>query len=77
MEEFDDGVRVYVPENTVFKRINFIALPYPGYPTDMQPQLCLLYTSKAHALARACDYQIIHLKALAYYVLFGYTKSVF
>lgn len=39
VEEFDDSVRVYVPEGTVFKRINFIALPYPGYPTDMQPQL--------------------------------------
>ena len=39
VEEYDDKLRVYVPENTVFKRINFIALPYPGYPTDMQPQL--------------------------------------
>ncbi|MBQ7793401.1 MAG: UDP-N-acetylglucosamine 1-carboxyvinyltransferase [Clostridia bacterium] len=39
VEEFDDSVRVYVPEGTVFKKINFIALPYPGYPTDMQPQL--------------------------------------
>lgn len=39
VEEFDDSVRVYVKENTVFKKINFIALPYPGYPTDMQPQL--------------------------------------
>lgn len=37
--EFEDSVRVFVPENTVFKRINFIALPYPGFPTDMQPQL--------------------------------------
>ena len=39
IEEFDDKLRVYVPEGTEFKRINFIALPYPGYPTDMQPQL--------------------------------------
>lgn len=39
VEEFDDSVRVYVPEDTTFKRINFIALPYPGFPTDMQPQL--------------------------------------
>ena len=39
IEEFDDKLRVYVPDETVFKRINFIALPYPGYPTDMQPQL--------------------------------------
>ncbi len=39
IEEFDDKLRVYVPEDTKFKKINFIALPYPGYPTDMQPQL--------------------------------------
>ncbi|MDO4618092.1 MAG: UDP-N-acetylglucosamine 1-carboxyvinyltransferase [Clostridia bacterium] len=39
IEEYDDAVRVYVPDNVVFKKINFIALPYPGYPTDMQPQL--------------------------------------
>lgn len=34
-----DSARVYVPEDTVFKPINFTALPYPGFPTDMQPQL--------------------------------------
>ncbi len=39
VEEFDDKIRVYVPENTNFKKISFIAHPYPGYPTDMQPQL--------------------------------------
>lgn len=39
VENRDDSVRVWVEEGTVFKRINFIALPYPGYPTDMQPQL--------------------------------------
>jgi len=39
IEESDDSVRVYVPEGTVFKRIAFTALPYPGFPTDMQPQL--------------------------------------
>lgn len=39
IEEFDDKVRVYVPEGTVFKKISFTALPYPGYPTDMQPQM--------------------------------------
>ena len=45
VEEFEDSVRVYVPEGTVFKRINFIALPYPGYPTDMQPQLVTFLTT--------------------------------
>lgn len=44
VEEFDDSVRVYVPEDAVFKHINFIALPYPGYPTDMQPQLVTFLT---------------------------------
>lgn len=39
IEEFDDKVRIYVPEETQFKKISFIALPYPGYPTDMQPQM--------------------------------------
>jgi len=39
VEEFDDSVRVWVPEGTEFKKISFTALPYPGYPTDMQPQL--------------------------------------
>lgn len=39
IEEYDDKIRVYVPEETEFKKISFIALPYPGYPTDMQPQL--------------------------------------
>lgn len=39
IEEFDDKIRVYVPDGTVFKKINFMALPYPGYPTDMQPQM--------------------------------------
>lgn len=34
-----DTVRVWAGEGTVFKHVNFIALPYPGYPTDMQPQL--------------------------------------
>lgn len=39
IEEHDDSIRVFVPENTVLKRISFTALPYPGFPTDMQPQL--------------------------------------
>lgn len=53
VEESDDKVRVYVPENTVFKKINFIALPYPGYPTDMQPQLVtFLSTVKGTSTAR-------------------------
>ena len=39
VEEFDDSIRVYTNPVKKLKKINFIALPYPGYPTDMQPQL--------------------------------------
>ncbi|HAL62817.1 MAG TPA: UDP-N-acetylglucosamine 1-carboxyvinyltransferase [Clostridiales bacterium] len=39
VEEFDDSVRVYVEKGKRLKKVNFIALPYPGFPTDMQPQL--------------------------------------
>lgn len=53
IEEFDDRVRVYVPEDTKFKKISFIALPYPGFPTDMQPQLVtLLATVPGTSIAR-------------------------
>ncbi len=40
-----DTVRVWVEDGTVFRKINFIALPYPGYPTDMQPQLVTFLTT--------------------------------
>lgn len=39
VDEFDDSVRVYYTPGKVLKRVNFVALPYPGFPTDMQPQL--------------------------------------
>lgn len=53
VEEFEDSLRIYVPENTVFKKMNFIALPYPGYPTDMQPQLVtFLSTVEGTSMAR-------------------------
>ena len=39
VEEGDDSLRVFVKEDAKFRHINFTALPYPGYPTDMQPQL--------------------------------------
>lgn len=45
VEYMTDSVRVWVSENTEFRRINFIALPYPGYPTDMQPQLVTFLTT--------------------------------
>lgn len=53
VEYGDDSVHVYVPEGTVFKPINFTALPYPGFPTDMQPQLVtFLCTVKGTSTAR-------------------------
>ncbi len=35
----EDSIRVWAEEGQHFNPINFIALPYPGFPTDMQPQL--------------------------------------
>ena len=54
IEEYDDKVRVYVPEGTVFKKVSFIALPYPGYPTDMQPQL-VTFLSTVPGISSAKD----------------------
>ncbi|MBQ3462900.1 MAG: UDP-N-acetylglucosamine 1-carboxyvinyltransferase [Clostridia bacterium] len=45
VEDGFDSVRVWVDEGKKFKRINFIALPYPGFPTDMQPQLVAFLTT--------------------------------
>lgn len=45
VSEGEDSVRVWVEEGTNFKHISFIALPYPGFPTDMQPQLVAFLTT--------------------------------
>lgn len=45
VEYMTDSVRVWVPDDVTFRRVNFIALPYPGYPTDMQPQLVTFLTT--------------------------------
>ncbi len=45
VEDGTDSVRVWVDENKKLRRINFIALPYPGFPTDMQPQLVAFLTT--------------------------------
>ncbi len=53
VREGEDSVRVWVEDGTVFKRISFTALPYPGFPTDMQPQLvAFLTTIKGTSTAR-------------------------
>ena len=40
VEEFDDAVRVRAPKR--LHRTHVKTLPYPGYPTDMQPQIAVL-----------------------------------
>ena len=53
VQEGEDSVRVWVEEGTKFRRINFSAMPYPGFPTDMQPQLVtFLTTIKGTSTAR-------------------------
>ena len=39
VEEFDDAVRVMA--NRSLRRTHVKTLPYPGYPTDMQPQIAV------------------------------------
>ena len=42
VEEFDDSVRVSCAPETVLEHVNVKTLPYPGFPTDMQPQIVAL-----------------------------------
>ena len=44
VEEYDDSVRVYCREGAVLNKVNVKTLPYPGFPTDMQPQIVSLLT---------------------------------
>ncbi len=43
VEEFDDAVEVSA--EGPLKSTNVKTLPYPGFPTDMQPQMCALLTT--------------------------------
>lgn len=43
VEEYDDSVRVCCDKN--LKRANVKTMPYPGFPTDMQPQILTLLTA--------------------------------
>ena len=43
VEEYDDSVRVAV--EAPLKPINVKTLPYPGFPTDLQPQIVVLLTT--------------------------------
>ncbi len=40
VEEFDDAVRVVAPE--ALRHTQVTTLPYPGFPTDMQPQMAVV-----------------------------------
>lgn len=42
IEEFDDSIRVSCPPGHRLNRISVKTLPYPGFPTDMQPQIVAL-----------------------------------
>ncbi len=41
IEEFDEAIRVYMDGRTL-KRANVKTQPYPGFPTDLQPQILTL-----------------------------------
>ena len=43
VEEFDDVVRV-TNDSEELKRVNVKTMPYPGFPTDLQPQMLTLLT---------------------------------
>ena len=40
--ENDDSIHVSIAENTVIQPVNFKTMPYPGFPTDLQPQATTL-----------------------------------
>lgn len=42
VQEGDDSIRVALRENEVLKPTSFKTMPYPGYPTDLQPQATVL-----------------------------------
>ncbi|MBR6534060.1 MAG: UDP-N-acetylglucosamine 1-carboxyvinyltransferase [Clostridia bacterium] len=41
VEELDDAI-IVSGEDRTFNRVNIKTLPYPGFPTDMNPQMCVL-----------------------------------
>ena len=40
----DDGVRVWMPQNQKLRAIHIMSSPYPGFPTDVQPQFAAMLT---------------------------------
>ncbi len=43
IEEYDDAIRIYM-EDRELKNANVKTQPYPGFPTDLQPQILTLLT---------------------------------
>lgn len=43
IEEFDEAIRIY-RKTPSLKRVNVKTQPYPGFPTDLQPQMLTLLT---------------------------------
>lgn len=44
IETGDEWIRVFVPKRRKLKATNFMTMPYPGFPTDLQPQSTVLLT---------------------------------
>lgn len=42
IEEGDDSIRVSIEEGKTIEPVNFKTMPYPGFPTDLQPQATAL-----------------------------------
>ncbi len=42
IEEHDDSIRVAIDDETTISPVNFKTMPYPGFPTDLQPQTTVL-----------------------------------
>ena len=52
VEEYDEAIRIYV-DKPELKRANVKTQPYPGFPTDLQPQmLTLLTVAKATSIMK-------------------------
>ena len=50
----DDSIRVWLAEDAVLQATSFRTLPYPGFPTDLQPQTTVLLCT-AHGNSRMTE----------------------
>lgn len=42
VDESDDAIHVSIAESGIIASVNFMTMPYPGFPTDLQPQATVL-----------------------------------